>query len=79
MTKRPDLSHIRAFGARAFVHIPKERRKGKFAKRAKSGYLVEFDRGDSYRVYLPDEGRVVISRDVSFDESIPGTIRNAGE
>ena len=52
---------------------------GKFAKRAKSGYLVGFDRCNSYRVYFPDEGRVVISRDVSFDESSPGTIRNAGE
>ena len=73
------MSHIRTFWARAFVHIPKEPRKGKFAKRAKSGYFVGFDRGNSYRVYFSDEGRVVISRDVSFDKSIFGTIRNAGE
>lgn len=58
------------FGARTFVHIPKECRKGKFAKREKTGYIVLFYCGNPYRAYYPEEGRVVISRDVSFDESI---------
>lgn len=66
--KRPDLSHLRKFGATAYVHIPKEKRKNKFATRATVGILVGFDRGNSYKVYLPESGTVITSRDVIFDE-----------
>lgn len=68
--KKPILSHIRTFGAKALVHIPKEKGRSKFDKRAKVGYLVGFTRGNSYRVYLPEESKVVVSRDVTFDESL---------
>ena len=69
--KRPDLAHIRRFGARAYAHIPKATRKDKFGSRAVVGYLVGFDNGNSYKVYLPDKNVVIVSRDVKFDESSP--------
>lgn len=67
--KKPDLSHIRVFGSKAFVHIPKEKRKRKHSERANIGYLVVYDRESSYRVYLPEEGIVVVSRDAKVDEN----------
>ena len=69
LNKKPDLSHVRMFGSKAFVHIPKAKRKGKLERRAKIGYLVGLERDNSYRVYLPEEGKIDLSRDVSVDEN----------
>ena len=65
---RPDLSHIRRFGAKSYVHVTKKKRKGKLVSRARVGYLVGFANGNSYKVYLPDTNSFVVSRDVEFDE-----------
>ena len=69
--QRPDLAHIRRFGANAYAHIPKATRKDKFGSRAVVGYLVGFDNGNSYKIYLPDKNVVIVSRDVKFDQSSP--------
>ena len=73
--KTPDLSHIRVFGSKAFVHIPKAKRKGKRNERARIGYFVDYERGNSYCVYLPEAGKVVVSRDVKVDEKAQPTQR----
>ena len=48
--KKPNLSHIRRFGAVAYVHVPKERRKSKFQARATVGVHVGCHHGNSYKV-----------------------------
>ena len=69
MDKNPDLSHIRFFGARAYVHVPKAKRVDKkFSQRAQPGFPVGYERGNSFRVYLPENNRVVVSRDVNVDK-----------
>ena len=69
MNKKPDISHFRVFGSKADVHISKSNRNDKkFSSRASVRVLVGYERGNSYRVYLPDTKRVVISRDVTIDE-----------
>lgn len=68
MKKKPNLSHLKIFGSNAYFHIPKAKRKGKFSQRARVGYLAWFESGKSFRVYLPKEDRVVVSRDVSIDD-----------
>ena len=40
LNKKPDLSHVRMFGSKGFVHTPKVKRKGKLERRAKIVYLV---------------------------------------
>ena len=60
---------VPTFGSRGYVHIPKKDRKWKLDRRALAGFLVGFERGNSYRVYLPDNGKVVVSRDVIVDEN----------
>lgn len=42
MGSKPNLSHFPTFGSRAFVHIPKAKRKGKFDKRAEQRFCVGF-------------------------------------
>ena len=64
---RPDLSTLRAFGSKAYVHIPKEKR-NKLAPRSETGILVGFPIGiKGYRIYMGNN-RVTVSRDVIFDE-----------
>ena len=79
LNKKPDLSHVRMFASKAFVHTPKARRKGKLDHRALIGYPVGFERVNSYRVSLSDEGKIVSSRDLSFDESIVIHPNNEGK
>ena len=66
--KKPNFSHIRRFGAVAYVHVPKERRKGKFQERATVGVHVGFYHGNSYKVWFPENGKFVSSRDAIFNE-----------
>ena len=70
MNKKPNISHF--FGSKAYVHVPGAKRTEKFSQRARVGYLVGFERGNSFRVYLPEEEILVVSRDVSIDESYEG-------
>jgi hypothetical protein len=63
---KPDISGLRVFGARTFVHIPKQHRP-KLDVKSEQGHLVGFA-GKAYRVLLPG-GRVRVTRDVIVDET----------
>lgn len=68
--RKPNLSHIRIFGSRTFVHIPDARRT-KLEAKCIEGVLVGFcENTKAYRIYIPSQRRVVVSRDVIIDESI---------
>jgi uncharacterized protein (DUF2164 family) len=66
----PDISGLRVFGARTFVHIPKKHCK-KLDVKSEKGHLVGFS-GKAYRVLLPG-GRV--TRDVVIDETKAEKVR----
>ena len=65
---KPDLSHMKAFGCIAYVHVPDELRTNLDPK-AKNcifiGYSLE---KKGYRCYNPCTRDVRVSRDVVFDE-----------
>lgn len=66
--RKPKLEHLRAIGAVAYAHIPKERQTGgKMAPRASLGYLVGYA-GSNYRIYDPSRRGVYVYRSVIFDE-----------
>ena len=66
---RPNLSTLRAFGSRVYVHVPKEKR-NKLAPRSEVGVLVGYPLGvKGYRVYMGGN-RVQVTRDVIFDERV---------
>lgn len=61
-----DISRLRVFGSKAWATIvPKP---DKFAKRAKETRMVGYGTV-GYRLWDPEEDKIVISRDVRFDES----------
>lgn len=66
----PDVSHMRVFGCPAYVHVPQQRRANKLADRACKGVFVGYGGTSSAYVVLVD-GRILQSRDVTFDESSP--------
>jgi len=66
--EKPDLSHIRIFGCKAFAYIPKEKRT-KFDDRATEAVLVGYsERSKGYRLLQTDTNRIIISRSVTFVE-----------
>jgi hypothetical protein len=66
--RRPDVEHIRIFGCLTFSHVPSERRT-KLDPTAQQGILVGYSEvSKAYRIYIPPLRRVVVSRDVRFEE-----------
>jgi transposase InsO family protein len=66
--KKPDVAHLRTFGCQAFVHVPDAVRR-KLDAKAKMGIMVGYcNESKAYRVWNPDTRRVLISRDVIFNE-----------
>ena len=68
--RKPNVSNIKTFGSKTFVHVPDVKRK-KLEPKCLEGYLVGFcESTKGYRVYLPDTRKVIVSRDVIIDETI---------
>ena len=74
--QRPDVSHLRTFGAPAYVLIPADLRGPKgFQPTAAKGVLLGYAMdSNAYRVLLND-GKIVVSTSVVFDET-PVTARS---
>ena len=69
----PDLSNLRVWGCKCYANIDLKLRKKDFAARAMVGYLVGYSdlQRDAYRIWIPQSGKIIVSRDVKFDENIP--------
>jgi transposase InsO family protein len=66
--EKPDVSHMRVFGARAYMHIPKENRK-KMQSVSERGVFVGYELDcKAYRVLQERDGRILVSRDVIVNE-----------
>ena len=69
----PNISHLRIWGCKAWAHIHKEKRAKNFKAKSYIGYLMgysEIQRG-AYIIFIPEMGKLIVSRDVKFDENIP--------
>ncbi|KAJ4721737.1 Retrovirus-related Pol polyprotein from transposon TNT 1-94 [Melia azedarach] len=64
--KPADYSNLRAFGCTVYYHV----NEGKLESRAKKGVFVGYGDGvKGYRIWSPSENRVILSRNVVFDEN----------
>jgi len=69
MGKKPSLVHTRIFGSEVFVHVPKEQR-SKWDKKSKKMIFVGYQQDSSnYRLYDTHTAKIIVSRDVRFNES----------
>ena len=67
--RKPNLSHMRVFGAAAYSHIPAQLRRKLDGKAERMVFIGYGRRSMGYRLYDPYSGLVVTRRDVIFDES----------
>lgn len=68
--RQPSVKHLKPFGTKAFVGVPKQLRR-KLDMRAKKGVLVGYalnTRG--YRIWLPQERKIIETINVRFDETV---------
>lgn len=66
---KPSVEHLRVFGCVAFALIPYERRTKLEEKSIKGVMFGVSKESKAYRLYNPDTKKLIISRDVTFDES----------
>lgn len=66
--RRPDVDKLRVFGSTAYMHIPRELRT-KIDSKSRKLYMVGYT-VNGYRLWDSDQRKVVMARDVVFDESL---------
>ncbi len=66
--KKPDVSHFKVFGCKAYMHVPKENRKKWDSKTKKCIFVGYSVTSKGYRLYDPVSRKICVSRDVLFDE-----------
>ncbi|KAM1744384.1 hypothetical protein ACFX11_011278 [Malus domestica] len=66
--RKPGISHLRVFGSIAHVHVPDKRRTKLDDKSEKFIFIGYDSNSKGYKLYNPNNGKMVISRDVTFDE-----------
>ena len=66
--RKPDISHLRIFGSKMYIHIPDESRQKLDAKSFQCIFMGYCDTSKAYRGWDPVTQKIKISRDVLFDE-----------
>jgi transposase InsO family protein len=67
---KPEVSHLRIFGSKAFSHIPKEDRRKLDAKAIKCIFIGYCTKYKAYKMFDPNNHKVFASRDVLFHENV---------
>jgi hypothetical protein len=66
--RKPDVSHLRVFGYKAFAHIPDEKRSKLKSKSMPCVFLGYCEATKAYRLMCVETKRIIKSRDVMFLE-----------
>jgi transposase InsO family protein len=77
--EKPNLSHLRTFGCRAFAHVPKNLRSKLDSKAKACLYLGPSFNSPAHRLLDLETNRLITSRDVIFDESVLGLPNQTAE
>ena len=66
--KKPEVGHFRIFGILTYSHVPSKKRT-KLEPTTEKGIFVGYDEtAKAFRIYLPSQRKVVVRRDVKFEE-----------
>ena len=66
---KPNISHLREIGCKAFVLVQSERRRKIYSRSIESVLVGYSTTSKAYRCYYPTTGRIIVSRHVSFIEA----------
>lgn len=65
---KPDLQNLKIFGCLCFSYVPQVKR-DKLDKKAEPGIFVGYSNtSKAYRIFQPQNGKIIVSRDVKFME-----------
>ncbi len=64
--RKPDVSHLRVFGCKAFAHVPDEKRTKLESKSMPCVFLGYYEGTKAYRLMCVETKRIIKSRDVVF-------------
>jgi hypothetical protein len=68
--KKRNVENLRIFGCFVYSHIPKDKR-NKLEPSGKKGIFVGYsDSSKAYRIYIPEQYKIKVSRDVTFNEKM---------
>lgn len=66
---KPNVSHLKIFGCIGYAHVPEQKRR-KPDDRAEKGIFIGYEpHTKAYKVYNPVTKKLIISRDVQFQEN----------
>jgi hypothetical protein len=68
--KAPDLNHLKVFRMLVYIHVSKSQRSKLESKSIKCMMVGYNDRSKTYKCFDPKEKKVLISKDVVFDDEI---------
>ncbi|XP_046977607.1 uncharacterized protein LOC124543428 [Vanessa cardui] len=74
--KKPNISHLKIFGSKAMVHVPKQNRRKWDTKSRELIFVGYCENSKGYRLYGKDTRNIVISRDVIFIENSENYLEN---
>ena len=70
--KKPSVGHLRVFGCHAYSHMSRDERR-KLDSKSRKCILVGYgEETKAYRLFDPEHGRVILSRNVVFNEECCG-------
>ena len=70
--RKPSVKHLRILGSIAYVHVPYQRRAKLDDDRSVKYVFVGYDTSSKgYKLYNPSNNKVVVSRDIEFNEEAP--------
>ena len=67
---KPEVGHFRIFGCPVYFHIPKEKRTKLDPSGRKGTFVGYSESSKAYRIYIPGQRQIEVSRDVIFEEEI---------
>ena len=66
--EKPKIGHLRIFECPVYIHVPRERRT-KLEPSGKKGVFVGYsESAKAYRIYIPGQRKIELSRDVTFED-----------
>ncbi|KAM1699812.1 hypothetical protein ACFX2K_031115 [Malus domestica] len=68
--RKPGIAHLKIFGSLCYVHVPTETRQKLDAKSVKGVFVGYATCEKGYRIFDPCTNKLILSRDVVFDESM---------
>ena len=66
--RKPSIRHLKVFGCVAYAHVPDQLRKKLDDKGEKCIFIGYSTNSKAYKLYNPETKKIIISRDVKFDE-----------